>query len=447
MSLVGGRTILIDGKYGDATDREVRLWQEQVCGDNPDPTGFSYLGPNQTSKMFGTQYTIHDSGKPAIAGATPESPGEGSGGSTEPGTGLSKWGVIFTNAAKNVTAPVYYEEDWDSALIAGKGEYNPDHVLLHHTAGTNSLSWITDGGEWQPVRLANALVNKDGSMHITSSRKTYHAGAGGPLHGVAKDDMNSRGIGIEIESMGATKDMTDAQVKTVTEFTEGLLDEFKKDINYVYNHKDWRSTKRDTLYPIEWWRTKIAGVPTVPPVVPPVTPPDEGNLPIEIGSATYWHAYSGKPKETLTIRASDGYKNVDVKVRAAPISGDESHMLYANLTLTWTGTKDGKVRVRYMRDGNDPTAYQDYTVSNGVTSFLITMVHFEDGQKGVGGQWQIDVSGGISSVSIGTRYCKTHVIAVKNIDIARAALSGLLPLGAEQVARLVNALRPYFVAR
>lgn len=446
VSLVGGKTILVDGKYGDATDHEVRLWQEQVCGDNPDPTGYSYLGPEQTKKMFGSQYTIHESGKPAIAGATPESPGEGSGGSPDPGTELSKWGILFSNAAKNVSAPVYYEEDWDSVAIAGKGDYNPDHVLLHHTAGTNSLNWITDGGEWQPVRLANVLVNRDGSMNICSSRKTYHAGAGGPLHGVAQDDMNSRSIGIEIESMGTSKDLTEQQIKTVSEFSEGLLEEFKKNTDYVFNHKDWRSTKRDTLYPVEFWRDKINGVPVIPPVTPP-QPPDEGDLPIEIGSATYWHAYSGKPSGTLTVKASDGYKNVDVKVKAAPVSGNEEHMLYINVSPTWTGSKPGEIRVRYVRDGGDATAYQDYHVNNGETSFLITAMHFEDGQRGVGGQWQVNVGGGISSVSIGTRYCKTHVIAVKNIDIARAAVTGLLPLGAEQIARLVNALRPYFVAR
>lgn len=52
ISLDGGSELTIDGDYGDATDREVRLWQEQICHDPPDPAGESFLGPEQTAAMF-----------------------------------------------------------------------------------------------------------------------------------------------------------------------------------------------------------------------------------------------------------------------------------------------------------------------------------------------------------------------------------------------------------
>ena len=60
IKLKGGSQLHITGVYDAATDREVRLWQEQVCHDAPDPEGQSYLGPKQAKRMFGTDvYIIH----------------------------------------------------------------------------------------------------------------------------------------------------------------------------------------------------------------------------------------------------------------------------------------------------------------------------------------------------------------------------------------------------
>lgn len=441
ISLVGGSNLVPDGKYGARTDKEVRLWQEQVCGDNPDPTGFSYLGPNQTAKMFGSQYTIHDAGLPQIAGDTPDAGNEGDSGNTNPGTNLSAIGKRFVSAANAVEADVYYEEDWDDPEIAGNGPWNPSYVLLHHTAGTNSLDWIVNGGDWQPVRLANLLVDKDGTLHVAAGRKSYHAGKGGPLADVPQDKMNDFSIGIEIESMGASKDITQAQKDTVVQFTRQWLKDGNLTVDKVYNHKDWSPTKRDTLYPIEEWRLLIAG--TLPPDPEP-EPPDE---PIIVGSATYWHAYSGKPAGTQTVNAGDGYVRIDAKVPAAPMSGNEEHMLYVNITPKWSGSSQGTVRVKYVRDGDDATAYQDFHVKNGVSSFLITHVHFEDGEKNVGGRWWINVGGGITSATLGTRYVKTHVIAVKDIEITKAAFRGIFGITAEQLNKLVNYLKGFFVSK
>ena len=68
----------MNGRYDADTDDEVRLWQEQVCGDKPDPAGKSYLGPNQFKAMFpDAVYTLHDDGDPAVAGGSPETPRRG----------------------------------------------------------------------------------------------------------------------------------------------------------------------------------------------------------------------------------------------------------------------------------------------------------------------------------------------------------------------------------
>jgi hypothetical protein len=72
---VGGSTIQETGSYWDATDRETRLWQEQIANDPPDPEKRSFLGPAQRALMFPPPYVIHDRGLPPIAGEpAPEEP-------------------------------------------------------------------------------------------------------------------------------------------------------------------------------------------------------------------------------------------------------------------------------------------------------------------------------------------------------------------------------------
>jgi len=58
--LKGGTDLPITGNYLEQTDQEVRLWQEQVAGDPPDPVNASFLGPKQTALMFPVPpYVIH----------------------------------------------------------------------------------------------------------------------------------------------------------------------------------------------------------------------------------------------------------------------------------------------------------------------------------------------------------------------------------------------------
>lgn len=126
-----------------------------------------------------------------------------------------------------------------------------------------------------------------------------------------------------------------------------------------------------------------------------------------------WDYYSGKPTGRLMITAEAGYVPVDATVKPAPGDGLEFHMLYINLDLTWNGSKDGTIRVKYVRDGGDATAYQDYTAANGKGDFLITAQHWESGQKGIGGRWYVDVGGGISRAVGGTRYVKSGGVLYK----------------------------------
>ena len=74
-----------------------------------------------------------------------------------------------------------YIDGWDSSKIDPyNGKSNFWGVLLHHTAGTNSLNWVVNSNPYAPVRACHFLVDKDGTVNVVSGVGAYHAGKGGP---------------------------------------------------------------------------------------------------------------------------------------------------------------------------------------------------------------------------------------------------------------------------
>lgn len=136
----------------------------------------------------------------------------------------------------------------------------------------------------------------------------------------------------------------------------------------------------------------------------------------EVTSMATWHAYSGKPDGTLTVRKSDGYVRLDADVADPPRDGVEMHLVYLNCALDWaSGGTDGTIRLRYTREDGDDTAYQDFAVNNkgaigNPDRFLITHTHFEAGKAGIGGRWWVRCSGDLDSIKIGTRYVKIALV-------------------------------------
>ena len=399
--LTGGVKLTVTGKYDANTDEMVRKWQEQKCGDKPDAPRKSYLGPKQFAQMFPDEhYTLHDDGDPLVAAPA----------STE----VSEMGKRFQRVNKYVTAPVKYAKNWDSDLIKGNGAWNPKYFMLHHTAitddpdkGASSLGWIVAGGAHPPVRPCNWLVDRDGTLHVVAARKAYHAGKG-TGYGIAADTMNDHSVGVEIESMGKEKDLTDAQILTVSQLATGWAEEFKVDLGtYSLNHKDWSSTgKPDTLYAITWWRFQFESwnKPTQPPEPPVVEPPPDQTITFPLG-IEYW--FSGKPTGTLAVGTE--YKRLDVKSWAPKKAGLTFGMLYVNVEPTFASGKTmGALRARIIREAfngqpDDPTAYKDFLM---IGSWLITHVWFEAGEAGRPLHWELDCRLGLSSAEISTRYAK-----------------------------------------
>ena len=168
-----------------------------------------------------------------------------------------------------------YIKGWDSKRIDPyNGKSNFWGVMLHHTAGTNSLGWVVSGNPYAPVRACHFLVDRDGKVNVVSGVGAYHAGRGGPWKfpkgpRIPKDQGNQHTYGIEIESLGksakidgSTKGMTVEQVISTAVLSAALLNAIRpgwrsRGVSRVIRHKDWTPRKSDVKQDLAWWREVV----------------------------------------------------------------------------------------------------------------------------------------------------------------------------------------------
>jgi hypothetical protein len=130
--------------------------------------------------------------------------------------------------------------------------------------------------------------------------------------------------------------------------------------------------------------------------------------------------YSGKPAGLLTLQEGVE-KTLDARIPATKVNGREDRMVYLNVAVRWKITdrhdpayyyQVANLRVEWDRDpfhgeGVDETAFQDWTITPIKPSFLITHVHWEQGQAGRGGKWRIRLdSPHATGATVSTRYSK-----------------------------------------
>ena len=184
-----------------------------------------------------------------------------------------------------------FEKDWDSPSIDPYGSgFTPVGVVLHHTAGVNSLGFMMRGS-FPPVRNAGFLIHRDGRVSVIAGAGSYHAGVGGPLRvngfNVPKDAGNRYFYGIEIESMGSTMSLNDgpkqrggltaAQVVVTTRLTRALVDLVGGGHDAVILHRTWApGRKPDLRTPLSFWRKEVNAV--APNTWDRVAPPLGGKL-------------------------------------------------------------------------------------------------------------------------------------------------------------------------
>ena len=168
-----------------------------------------------------------------------------------------------------------YVKGWNSRRIDPyNGQSDFWGVLLHHTAGTNSLGWIVNGNPYAPVRACHFLINRDGTVEVVSGVGAYHAGAGGPWRfpngpTIPRDQGNRHLYGIEIESLGSSskidgslEGMSLEQVISTAILSAALLNAMRRGwrsltVSRVIRHRDWTSRKPDVKQDLDWWHEVI----------------------------------------------------------------------------------------------------------------------------------------------------------------------------------------------
>lgn len=261
ISLVGGRTLEVTGRYDDATDAEVRKWQ-RLIGAVPDQPKQSFLGPKQLARMFpaGT-YTVHDTGLPPIATGAPTDPLipelPTDTGSTELGGLLGErgWTVHDTDV------PLGRESLW----------LGPKFLIVHHTGSKGKVedvvSWLRT--ECPDPPGIQVLLSRAGEVWICSQERpgqpspgrASHAGRGSG-YGVPDDQMNPVSVGLEVEADGTEPLRSDPELyRLVLELLDDLADIFDIDTENVLGHKEWSSTnKPDPLDDMDVMRADLAAV-------------------------------------------------------------------------------------------------------------------------------------------------------------------------------------------
>lgn len=117
-------------------------------------------------------------------------------------------------------------------------------ATVHHTAGKNSANYLATAWSYPG---ANVVINNgryngasvDGRAVILSWGDCWHSGAGGPWKGVAgEDSLHLVSWGIEIESLGTRRDISDKQIENVGRMLAALVDLGMPKRN-IHRHADW----------------------------------------------------------------------------------------------------------------------------------------------------------------------------------------------------------------
>ena len=142
---------------------------------------------------------------------------------------------------------------WDTRGSTG---FDPSGVLIHHTGGPQgspapSLGICINGrGGPNPVPgpLCHILIGRDCVCHVIAAGRANHAGVGGPLLGIPKDQGNQYLLGIEEENDGTGQETrTPEQLQTLTLTAAALMNHLNAPEELCLGHKEWTTRKPDPV--------------------------------------------------------------------------------------------------------------------------------------------------------------------------------------------------------
>lgn len=154
-----------------------------------------------------------------------------------------------------------------------KGPWGPvNGVMIHHTAGANSLELIRKGTPDLPGPLAHAHLHKGGHVTLVSHGRTNHAGVGSqavydrvvadlPVRGKPGPDVvdgNAHFYGIEIENLGNGKDPYPwQQYDAAVGWASAICRHHGWTADSVIGHKEWTRRKIDPSFDMDRFREDV----------------------------------------------------------------------------------------------------------------------------------------------------------------------------------------------
>ncbi|MFH9419985.1 peptidoglycan-binding protein [Streptomyces sp. NPDC017529] len=180
----------------------------------------------------------------------------------------------FLDALRAEGVRVVEHDGWRTHNRNRKGPWGPVHgVMLHHTAGRDSVALCRDGMNDLPGPLCIGVVAKDGSVHLVGYGRTNHAGRGAraaydcvraesapPARpGPDTVDGNVHFYGFEIENLGNGRDSyPGAQLDAVERIAAAVCRAHGWHAESVIGHKEWTTRKIDPSFSMAAMRTRIA---------------------------------------------------------------------------------------------------------------------------------------------------------------------------------------------
>lgn len=179
--------------------------------------------------------------------------------------------------------------------------FTPTSVVCHHTAGPSTgnaptLNYIVDNN------LSQFVLGRDGTVYLVSGNRMNHAGYGGPLRGVPKDEGNRYSWGIEAENNGRGQEWPAAQLKAYYRLAAALVNLMGTNETCVFAHKEWAPTRKTDPRGIEMegFRARVkaelaagkGGSAITPNGDPVLRMGDQGHSVLNIQNALIRHGYA-----------------------------------------------------------------------------------------------------------------------------------------------------------
>ncbi|MFE5542763.1 peptidoglycan-binding protein [Streptomyces sp. NPDC056534] len=215
------------------------------------------------------------------------------------------------NALKDEGLSVAEYKNWRTHSRNHKGPWGPmNGVVIHHTAGRNSLNFCYNGSADLPGPLCHTHLAKDGKATMLSAGRANHAGtfaanAFNAMRDEAKThprpdaaepiDGNRHCYGIEIENLGNGKDVYPAaQYDAAVRWAAAICRAHGWSAQSVIGHKEGTRRKTDPAGPIGkadgpmWDMTqfradvqkRLDAKPTTPPKKPVPSKPTPKPVPV-----------------------------------------------------------------------------------------------------------------------------------------------------------------------